>query len=111
MKIAMEVCEDAMDRACGFVRIDGGENAVLDIAVIDAETNELNGLIFHTIYELAEVQREAESETPNTHMIKAALRGLLETYSTVLDELESTGTLAVLDSSKSECSSSEENSE
>ena len=45
------------------------------------------------------------------HMIKAALRSLLETYSTILDELESTGTLAVLDSSESECSPSEANSE
>ena len=111
MKIAVEVSEDAMDRACGFVRLNGGENAVLDIAIVDAESNELYGLMFQTIYELAEVQREAESETPNTHMIKAALRSLLETYSTVLDELESTGTLAVLDSSESECSPSEENSE
>lgn len=107
MKIALEVSEDAMDRACGFVRFNGGENAVLDIAVIDAEANELNGLMFHTIYELAEVQREAESDTPNTHMIKAALRSLLETYSTVLDELESTGALAVLDSSEDKCNSSE----
>ena len=49
MKIAMEVCEDAMDRACGFVRFNGGENAVLDIAIVDAEANELNGLMFHTI--------------------------------------------------------------
>ncbi len=107
MKIAVEVSEDAMDRACGFVRLNGGENAVLDIAVIDAEANELYGLMFQTIYELAEVQREAESNAPNTHMIKAALRSLLETYSTVLDELESTGTLAVLNSSEDQCNSSE----
>ena len=111
MKIAVEVSEDAMDRACGFVRLNGGENAVLDIAIVDAESNELYGLMFHTIYELAEVQREVESDAPNTHMVKAALRNLLETYSTVLDELESTGTLAVLDSNESECNSSEENSE
>lgn len=111
MKIAVEVSEDAMDRACGFVCLNGGENAVLDIAIVDAESNELYGLMFHTIYELAQVQREAESDTPNIHMVKTALKNLLETYSTVLDELESAGTLAVLNSSEDKCNSSERNSE
>lgn len=102
MKITVELPEDAIERACGFIRFDGGEKQVVDISIADAEENELNGLIFYTIHELAEIHREIKSDTPNTYMVKTALRNLLEAYSEALDEVEDASRPAVLDSSEDE---------
>lgn len=111
MKITVELSEGAIERACGFIRFDGGEKEVVDISIADAEENELNGLMFYTIHELAEINREVKSETPNTYLIKTALRNLLETYSEALDEVEDASNPAVLDNSEDECNSSETISE
>lgn len=107
MKITVELPEGAIERACGFIRFDGAEKQVVDISIADAEENELNGLMFYTIHELAEIHREAKSDTPNTYLIKTALKNLLRTYSDALDEVETASASAVLDSSETECNSSE----
>ncbi|MEC4175055.1 hypothetical protein VIN30_01140 [Adlercreutzia sp. R7] len=111
MKITVDLPEDAIERACGFIRCDGGEKQVVDISIVDAEENELNGLMFYTIHELAEINCEIKSDTPNTYLIKTALRNLLETYSEALDEVEDASNPAVLDSSEVECNLSEPISE
>lgn len=107
MKITVDLPEGAIERACGFIRFDGAEKEMVDISIADAEENELNGLMFYTIHELAEINREVKSNTPNTYLVKTALRNLLEAYSEALDEVEDASTLAVLDSSENECNSSE----
>lgn len=107
MKITVELPEGAIERACGFIRFDGAEKEMVDISIVDAEENELNGLMFYTIHELAEINREVESETPNTYLIKAALRNLLETYSEALDEVEDASSLTVFNNDEDKCNSSE----
>lgn len=110
MSLSVNLDESCVDRAFGFVRFSRDDCPCVDVDIAMADQNELYGLIFSTIFELAEIKRMADFPEPNTTAIKLSVEHLIELFQGVQESLEDGSALDGLDNtatSESQCTPSE----